>query len=201
MEIKINDKISYIEANDNPLSADIGIIKANDFTYLFDVGNGFKNIDTLKETYNVILSHFHLDHIGNINLLKINKLYCSKETYKHLPREVSEKCEVIIVDNELIIDNLRIFVIPSSHAKGCLGLEIDETYTFLGDATYCNFKNNHLSYNAQLLNEEINVLKKLKSKYLLISHYNGLIRNKEDVIKELEVIYSSRERNNPYIIV
>ena len=201
MEIRINDKISYIKSNDNPLSADIGIIRSNNSTWLFDVGNGISNIESLKDRYNVVLSHFHLDHIGNLSLLDINKIYCSKETYMHLSKEIIDKCEIIIITEELIINDIRIFLIPSSHAKGCLGLEIDNHYTFLGDATYCNFKNNQLSYNVQLLKEEINLIKKLKSNYLLISHYNGLIRNKIDVLKELEDIYSLKEKNKPYIFI
>ena len=38
LEIVINDKISYIEATDDPLSADIGIIRDSGRTWLFDVG-------------------------------------------------------------------------------------------------------------------------------------------------------------------
>ena len=37
-EIRINGKISYIKASENPLSADIGIIRENGTTWLFDVG-------------------------------------------------------------------------------------------------------------------------------------------------------------------
>lgn len=201
MNIKsINNKISYIPANNNPLSADIGIIKEEE-TWLFDVGNGFNNIAMLTDNYNVVISHFHLDHLGNIAKLKINKLYVSKETYRHLPKEVTLKSEVIIVEDELKLKNLRIFNIPSSHSKGSLALEVDGKYTFLGDAIYARFKNNQLYYNSQLLHDEIKALKNLKSEYLLVSHHIGLIRSKAMVIKELEEIYSLRAKNNPEIII
>ena len=49
--IRINDKISYIEASDNPLSADIGIIEDNGSTWLYDVGNGEKSICELDGSY------------------------------------------------------------------------------------------------------------------------------------------------------
>ena len=52
--IRINDKISYIEASDNPLSADIGIIEDNGSTWLYDVGNGEKSICELDGSYHVV---------------------------------------------------------------------------------------------------------------------------------------------------
>ena len=41
--IRISDAISYIEASDDPLCADIGIIRRDGGTWLYDVGNGEKN--------------------------------------------------------------------------------------------------------------------------------------------------------------
>ena len=38
--ITINDAISYIEASDDPLSADVGIVKTDGGVWLYDVGNG-----------------------------------------------------------------------------------------------------------------------------------------------------------------
>ena len=45
--IKINDRISYIEAPDDPLCVDIGIVRAENGIWLYDVGNGRKNIARL----------------------------------------------------------------------------------------------------------------------------------------------------------
>ena len=39
-EIRINEKISYIPAADEPLSADVGIIRDEGKLWLFDVGCG-----------------------------------------------------------------------------------------------------------------------------------------------------------------
>lgn len=190
--IEINERIGYIAQNHNPLSADIGVIKRQDSTWLFDVGNGPQNIDGLDKTYNIVLSHFHLDHIGNIANLKINKIYASKETYKHLPISVRDNCEIVIVENDINVDGLHIFPIISSHCKGSVGLEIDEEYAFLGDAIYCKYLNGKQTYNVQLLKSEIETLKSIKAQYFLVSHYRGLIRNKEEVINELEIIYQKR---------
>ena len=56
---QISDKISYIPATENPLSADIGIIRDGGQTWLFDVGNGTAAIDGLSGRFQVVLSHFH----------------------------------------------------------------------------------------------------------------------------------------------
>lgn len=191
-EIVINEKISYMEASENPLSADIGIIRENGVTWLYDVGNGEKSITKLEESYHVVLSHFHQDHIGNINRINTKELYLSNETYRHVHKGT-------IADKDISIGNLHIFPLPSSHAKGCLGLEVDGTYAFVGDALYSRFKEGCYVYNAQLLKEEMEVLKNLQASYLLVSHFKGLVREKNDVIAELEEIYRARTKDSPEI--
>ena len=84
IETRINDRLGYIRSTDNPLSADIGIIRDRDQIWLFDVGNNIEQLKDLNDSYNVVISHFHLDHIGNLNKLGINDLYVSKETYRHV---------------------------------------------------------------------------------------------------------------------
>lgn len=200
-EITINEKISYIESSDNPLSADIGIIKENNATWLYDVGNGENPISELNECYNVVLSHFHPDHIGNIGKIQAKELFMSKETYEHIPEETIVRGNINIVTDGMNIGNLHIFPLPSSHAKGSLGLEIDCTYAFVGDALYCKFKDGNFVYNAKLLKEEIDVLKDLRAPFLLVSHFNGLIRKRKDVIEELEMIYKMRVQNKPEILI
>lgn len=191
-EIAVNEKISYIECNENPLSSDIGIIREGGATWLYDVGNGEKNITGLSENYHIVLSHFHQDHVGNIDKLKVEKLYVSNETYRHIHKG-------IVVDADLYIGNLHIFPFPSSHSKGCLGLEVDHTYAFVGDALYSRAKEDYCVYNATLLKDEIRILKELEAPYLLISHYKGFLCKKETVITELETIYKMRTRNDPEI--
>lgn len=198
--IKINDKISYLAASDHPLSADIGIIEDTGIKWLFDVGNGEDNICDLNDNYNVVISHFHLDHLANISKLRINELYVSKETYRHLPKELAMTTTIHIVEDDLYINGLHIFPIASSHVKGSLALEVDEEYCFVGDALYAKYKNQRATYNVQLLNAEIKKLKEIKASKLLVSHKPGLALLKEDAIKELEAIYQSRKPNQNEII-
>ena len=191
-EIAINDRISYIEASDDPLSADIGIIRTDRGVWLYDVGNGEQNIACLNGNYHIVLSHFHADHTGNIDRIRAESVYVSGETYRHVHRGT-------VVRGDVYTDGLHIFPLPSSHTKGCLGLEADETYAFVGDALYCRVRDGFYIYNPQLLKDEITVLGRLKSSRLLVSHFRGLVRDKGEVIEELEMIYSQREKNSPEI--
>ena len=190
----INERISYIEATEEPLSADIGIIRCNDTEWLYDVGNDERSLAGLKGQYNVVLSHFHQDHTGSLDKVQTGELYVSGETFRHTGRGT-------IVNDELTVGDLRIFQIPSSHTKGCLGLEVAGEYAFVGDALYSKVKDGYYVYNAQLLKDEIEVLKTLKAPKLLVSHFKEFVRPKDEVIEELEQIYNLREKNNPDIRV
>lgn len=123
--IKINDFISYIPESKNPLSADIGIISGNKFTWLYDVGNGDASLSALNGIdgkINVVISHFHPDHASNIDRINYETLYLSNNSKKYIKAG-------IVPENGLIINDgikLHFFDIPSSHAKGCLGLEIND---------------------------------------------------------------------------
>ncbi len=195
MDIKqVTNDISYIEASNNPLSADIGIIKSENGIWLYDVGNDINRILSLTGKYNVVLSHFHLDHVGSLDKLDIENLYVSRFTFNHIGRGT-------IVEKDIYIDNLYIFPLPTSHAKGSLGLEVNEEYAFIGDALYSKTNAEYYIYNAQLLKEEIEVLKKLKAKYLLVSHRRGMVMDKEEAIKQLEEIYSGRDKSSSEIFV
>ena len=190
----INEKISYIEASDDPLSADIGIVQAESGVWLYDVGCGEKNIEGLNGSYSIVLSHFHQDHTGNLDRLRADALYVSRETFNHVGRGT-------VVESGLRMGGLMVFPIPSSHARGCLGLEVDEEYAFVGDALYSKVRDGFYVYNAQLLKVEIEVLKALKAPRLLVSHFKGLARDRKEVLEELAEIYAMRDRNSSEIRV
>lgn len=78
-------------------------------------------------------------------------------------------------------------------------MEVDDTYAFVGDALYSKVKDGCYIYDADILQQEISVLKSLNSSFLLVSHFKGFVRRKEDVISELEKIYQSREKNSSEI--
>ena len=111
---QISDKISYIPATENPLSADIGIIRDGGQTWLFDVGNGTAAIDGLSGRFQVVLSHFHQDHTGNLQRLDIQNLYVSGETRRHIGSG-------ILVTQDLLLGAMHLFPIPSSPARDAWG--------------------------------------------------------------------------------
>ena len=200
--IFIDERLSYWKASQEPLSADIGVLEGDKYTWIFDVGNGPEAagcIRSIPGPKRVALSHFHQDHIGNWREVEFETLYQGAHTFRYTGvGEIVRGC-LTMEDGALI----RLFEIPSSHAKGCIGMEVDEKYAFLGDATYCTAKytQGRLAYNANLLADELKVLRALKAPHVLLSHNDAFIRRKEDVLAELEEIYALRDPQNPYIFV
>ncbi len=201
--IQITDSISYLKASENPLSADIGIVKGCHSTYLFDLGNSQEALQLLetlsadRKELKAILSHFHPDHTGNLSKIKLAEIYVGANTYGYT------HCGQIVNEDIYIEDGIRlhIFPLPSSHAKGCLGLEVNGEYAFLGDATYSTKKDGKIVYNATLLADEMRVLEKLKAKYFLLSHREKFVQRKEDVLRQLHKIYDRRVKGEPYIVL
>lgn len=52
-----------------------------------------------------------------------------------------------------------------------------------------------------MLKAEIEVLGKLDARCLLVSHFPSMIREKSEVIRELEEIYKTRNKNDTLITV
>ena len=190
--IPVNDRIQYIAASEDPLSADIGIVRNGDQIWLYDVGNRPELVADLTGEYRVVLSHFHADHVGNLDQIRTAELYVSNETFAHVKQG-------IIVNRPQDFGDIRVFPLPSSHAKGCLGMEVGGEYAFVGDALYSRVREGCYVYNSQLLQEEIEVLSSLRAPRLLVSHFKGLIREREAVLRELEALYALRDRNQAEI--
>lgn len=185
--IYINDKISFFEASDNPLSADIGIVCGNSFIWLFDSGCGnssLEAINSLSGNKNLIISHFHPDHMANALNVNTSSLYVGANTYKYL------KCGSIVEKDLFFDDGVKIHIFPfaSTHAKGSLAMEVNEEYVFLGDAIYPGTKNGKRAYNAGFLREQIKSLKEIKAHSVLLSHRMNTCKPKDELINELETI-------------
>lgn len=197
--IRINERILYIKASEKPLSADIGMIEGDKFLWLFDLGADASAADFLNDIEkpkNAVISHFHPDHMGNLEQISLCEVYLGANTFKYTHRGN-------IIENDVFIDDgigIHLFPLPSSHAKGSLGMETGD-FAFLGDAAYSTMKQGRVCYNASVLKEEIAVLKNLSAKYFLISHDEKFIKPKEEVIAELEEIYSKRDPKESYIFI
>ncbi len=198
--LRISNRISYFPALEEPLSADVGIVEGSTYTWLFDLGPHASAIRDLRalnpaKPFCLALSHFHQDHIAGWDQLNLQDLYVGKHTFKYT------HCGTV-VDSDLYIDDgvkLHFFPLPSSHAKGSLGLEVDETYAFLGDGIYPMQKDDRSVYNANLLADQLRILRALKAKYFLLSHDEPFVHRKEDVLSELEAVYAKRQSQSMYI--
>lgn len=192
--IRVNEYIFFLESTDNPLSARVYVISGNEYKYIFDVGSNKASrelIDNIKNR-RIIISHFHTDHMENLKTFynDKNNLYIGDYTYKILGYGNVITAPIEINDGI----NLKIIPIPNSHAKGSLGVIVNNEYLLIGDA----LDGNRYGFNVTLLNSLIKQLKELEYKYILIGH-NSDILMKEEVIKTLEYYYSKREKNKPYI--
>ncbi len=133
--IELEKNISYIEPTQNPLSANVVLIEGENNLWLYDVGNNpcvpqiISAFNTSNKKINVILSHFHADHIGNLDKISYSNVYQGRLTYKYTKTGEILENDLYFRDGNM---NLHIFPLPSSHAKGSLALEINEKYCFLG---------------------------------------------------------------------
>ena len=194
---KITDRISYFPAAETPLSADVGVIRCVDALWIFDVGSTeeiAEIVNKMPGQKNVVLSHFHPDHAGNTGRVAWTHLYAGAFTCRRLDMGTT-------VSDHLYFENgIHIFPLPSSHSKGCVGLEYDD-YAFLGDATYSMKKDGKTAYNVGLLKQLIAVLKSLHANRFLLSHSEPFAQPKSEVVTQLEEIYALRSRHDPYIFL
>ena len=211
--IQLTDEISYLASTRKPFCCDIIFIKPkqnnpDNITWVYDVGTTKEArdlINAIDGTKVIVISHFHPDHILNVPFIKFNKgdeLIVSKYT-KHytlkgnLFENLDESSKAFSSDYNI---RPQIYMLPSSHAKGCLCLHYKD-YSFMGDGTYCKEVRLHHSYNAQLLREEIDVLKSIDCKYFCLDHDPKFSYTKEELSELHESIYSRREKNNATISV
>ncbi|MCR5323260.1 MAG: MBL fold metallo-hydrolase [Lachnospiraceae bacterium] len=64
-EIKITDRISYIPSCEKPISGDVGIVRGDKITYIYDTGSIPETLDflhSLDGQCDIVISHFHGDH-------------------------------------------------------------------------------------------------------------------------------------------
>lgn len=210
-KICLTEGISYVAASGSPLSSDVILIDGEEYLYLFDVGNNEEvaaYLDSLPKKKKVILSHFHEDHMGNIGRLRFEAVYAGTATEKHYSRYIPEykqgqepETYRTVTSPVTISDGveLKIYPVPSSHAKGCLLLQVNGEILFMGDALYPSTKNGKAVYNVQLLKEELRLLRELPGEQLFSSHEKRPLKAKKGVLRFLESLYEQREPKQSYI--
>jgi len=185
---EISPRISYLPASWEPLSADVGIVRGETGTWIFDVGASEEAVRVISEiggVRRVVLSHFHRDHIGNLPRVSYDALYCGDYTRRKAP-------DGRLVSAPLAVDGVVLFPIPSPHVKGAVGLLADG-YAFVGDALHPGRKGGRPVYNFNTLAETIRAIGRLPAETLLLSHAPGLARKKEDILETLRELLSLRK--------
>ncbi len=219
--VKLSDRIQYLQVSYEPLSADVVAVRGDSAWWIFDVGacdmavefinalprnpvNGNVAVPLKK---NVVISHFHRDHLLNVVRhchgevsLDFDTLYVGS----YASKVVGEMCdrEKVTVTSPLSFEDgmhIEILPIPNSHAKGSLALVVDDE-VFLGDATYPMVGHGTPDvYNVQILEQQIKMLKTLEPSRFCLSHKRGLVRDKDSVIQFLESVLARRQKNENYI--
>ena len=207
----INDQISYLKSQEEPLSADVICIKGDENTWIFDVGQSdeaYEKVRAIEGHKNIVLSHFHGDHIGNIGRLMETvgddvTLFVSKQTQKYTQKHTQMYASSeVLVEGELLLKDgvdIRIIPMPSSHSKGCLVLEVEGEYAFLGDSAYPMHKDGKRVYNVQKLKEQMAVVNELQASKLYLSHEDRPVISKNAIAKFLESVYEKRDSQDVFI--
>lgn len=130
-------------------------IETNVGKYLIDAGmscayieKALKSIDKSADDINaVFITHTHKDHIEGLRVFvkKHNPIiYLSEKMYAEL-KDILKSDNFVILDNELLIDSLKVTIIKTSHdAEDSLGYIFEEnghSFVYITDTGYINIKN------------------------------------------------------------
>ena len=176
----LDERIQYLPANNNPLSADVYFIKGDKYCYLYDVGNDDHSLHCINHVDMekvIILSHYHKDHTGNIEHIDVRNLYIGKKTHEILGKGK------IVEDAFTINDGVKIEVIPcpSPHTEGSLIINVNNKYTFIADLYFTR-----PPFDISLATKMIESLKNIDTMYFVVSHQEEeKVIPKEKLIAEL----------------
>lgn len=140
----------YIETNSGIFLIDLGMTCSYIEKQLKDMGIPPKNINA------VFITHTHSDHINGLKVFvkKYNPIiYISEKMYLEL-KDVVWSDNYVIIDKELIIDDLKITIIKTSHdAEDSVGYIFEEngkSIVYITDTGYINMKNHKRLSNKNL---------------------------------------------------
>ena len=176
----IGKKIKYLQATNDPLSADVYLIDGDKHGYIYDVGNNENSLQYINQPGKekiVILSHYHKDHTGNIECVDYRDLYVGKKTYEVVGKGI------IVEDMLTINDGVKIDVIhcPSPHTDGSLIITVDNEYTLIADLYFTR-----PPFDKEKAMKMIDSLMSIDTKYFVISHQEDeKVIPKEKLISEL----------------
>lgn len=208
MEIIKIDKDIYLYRFEKSLGHFIGlniiIILNGDEALLIDTGyeNNFlelkKDLDdkNIKIT-NVVVSHFHPDHIGGIKYLRDAKIYGSvfaEYTLEKFNKEFDHLLPNIIVDDEVIIEfGEHILKLDKNigHSKDGILVTINNKYMYVGDDMVFSHKGKALIpfCAEQIISNHILSIEKIRKEYkgkIIIPTHGEIIKDQNVIGQDLE---------------
>lgn len=190
-------KIRIIKATNNPLSADVIIYEGQTGTWVYDVGRSDESYKLLQQlpAKNIVISHFHPDHMANLDRLSYDNLYIGNNTFKYTKHGT-------VVDEILEVEeNIRIIPMPSSHAKGSLALQIGRECLLVGDGLYPQHKGYMRVYNVQHLRAQIELIEHMDVRWIGLSHRPRFFQEKGLILAYYKDIYNRRNKNEAFVVV
>ena len=181
----IGERIKYLPAENDPLSADVYCIEGDQYCYVYDVGNDDRSLQYINELSKervIILSHYHKDHIGNIEDIHYRDLYVGKKTHEAIGKGI------IVEDAITINDGVRIDVIHciSPHTDGSLIITVDNEYTLIADLYFTR-----APFDKEKAMKMLDSLRNVDTKYYVVSHQEDeKVIPKEHLIVELTAYFS-----------
>ena len=181
----IGERIKYMPATNNPLSADVYLIDGDKYCYIYDVGNNENSLHYINQLVKekvVILSHYHKDHAGNIAGLHYRDLYSGKKTHESIGKGI------IIEDKLTINDGVKIEIAHcvSPHTDGSLIITVDNEYTLIADLYFTR-----PPFDKEKAMNMIDSLRSIDTKYFVISHQEDeKVIPKDKLIVELTAYFN-----------
>lgn len=140
----------FVETKSNSFLIDAGMTCAYIDKELNTIGKTGKDIDA------VFITHTHADHINGLKVFvkKYNPIiYVGEKMYQEL-RNIVWSDNYVIIDKELIIDDLKITAIKTSHdADDSMGYIFEEnghSLVYITDTGYINAKNHQKLSNKNM---------------------------------------------------
>ena len=181
----IGERIKYLPATNDPLSADVFCVDGDQYCYVYDVGSderSLRYINQIGKEKVVVLSHYHKDHTGNIDAVHYRDLFVGKKTYEAIGKGV------IVEDAFTINDGVKIDVIhcTSPHTDGSLIITVDNEYTLIADLYFTR-----PPFDRDKAMKMLETLKSIDTKYFVISHQeDNKVVPKCTLITELSGYYN-----------
>lgn len=152
----------YVETSAGEFLIDVGMPCSYIEEQLKSIDKSAKNINA------VFITHTHIDHINGLKTF-IKKydpvIYLTEKMHKELDSSIHSE-NYVVLDKELIIDNLKVTIIKTSHdtedSNGYIFEDNNHSFVYITDTGYINVKNHNKLSNKNMYvlesNHDVNML-------------------------------------------